>query len=313
MDVHVQSTVIAVMPSLNLKLSEICKTLLDMVIESKLESNIEALKSRKEECLSRYNQHFKQKKLFGDLFATTTLTPIDTSDGVPRCGNCHWEAHGSVCLHCGTRFRMPRYSDDEEEEDDDYEDVRTSRGVAIGVNEGELSDAYDSNDSFIDSRPVEEIEGEFSTSHNITFSDDDLDVLSSEDEATRAGLTDWNGFESASSSVVGSRTDRRRPIARLRIMSDDSDFDIAGDIQLDGVDESVEWTDSVTGLIDSHSSEDGSDAFVENEEEEEEDDDDDGGSEFEVSAGGNDSEESNSYYDNYDDEDDDDGRYYLSE
>ena len=37
--------------------------------------------------------------------------------------NCHWEVHGSICSHCGTRFRRStRNINGESEEDEDEED-----------------------------------------------------------------------------------------------------------------------------------------------------------------------------------------------
>ena len=204
-------------PALNQKLNEICKTVVDMLIETKLEPNSDALSLRKRECTERYDTHVKQKQIFGNLFSTTTVTTIDKSDGVPRCGNCHWEAHGSVCLHCGTRFRMPLDSDEEEDLEDYYEDVRS-----INDGAGEVEDAYDSDDSFIDSRTREEIFHEMEEAGRRHYDTDDLSVLSSDEEArNRSSATDeWNGFESASSSNVESGSRRLRV---LGVNSGDND------------------------------------------------------------------------------------------
>ncbi|CAK9437979.1 uncharacterized protein LODBEIA_P23560 [Lodderomyces beijingensis] len=227
-------------PALNLKLNEICKTIIDLSVENTTDP-ANSLAARTAEYISEYTKHAQTKKLYGGIFENTTSTLIDTSDGVPRCGHCHWEAHGSVCLHCGRRFRIPQDSDGEgEDEDEYYEDVRTSRGVEAS------SDAYDSDDSFIDTRTAEEILRESDRRHrtsgrgrgrgsgsgsgsgsgtgnnrnaggggvgdssfevDVDSGDDEemarIDVLSSDEDAARARFSpaeDWSGFESASSS-----------------------------------------------------------------------------------------------------------------
>ncbi|RCK57750.1 RING finger protein PSH1 [Candida viswanathii] len=224
-------------PTLNLQLKEICKNLLDMIIDSRLE-NHEVLKNHKLESENNYNLDVRNKSLFGDLF-NSTVTLIDNSDGVPRCGNCHWEAHGPVCQHCGTRFRVnPHsrfgggYDDDDDEDEENFQDV-------IAGYHREL-DTYDSEDSFIDSRTAHEIPVDMSDEDDVDdegdnergddsddFSDnyegDSADgdrnnsLLSTDDDYHELVLNghpadEWHGFESASSSMID------------RALSNDSDY-----------------------------------------------------------------------------------------
>ena len=214
-------------PTLNLQLKEICKNLLDMIIDSRLE-NHEILKNHKLESENNYNLDVRNKSLFGDLF-NTTVTLIDTSDGVPRCGNCHWEAHGPVCQHCGTRFRInPQsrfgvgYDDVDDEDEENFQHVIAGYHRAI--------DSYDSEDSFIDSRTANEIPVEISSDDDAdadadsnnsdvrVHESDDLSsdysansgnnsLLSDDDDYHELVLNDhvadeWHGFESASSSMI---------------------------------------------------------------------------------------------------------------
>lgn len=203
-------------PTLNLQLKEICKSLLDMIIDAKLE-NYEVLKNHKLESENNYNLDVRNKSLFGDLF-NTTMTLIDTSDGVPRCGNCHWEAHGPICQHCGTRFRInpnsrfgAGYDDDDDEDEENFQDVIAGYHREV--------DAYDSEDSFIDSRTANEIPVEMSDDDDydgdhVNDSDDynndgsNNSLLSTDDDYHELALSDhaadeWHGFESASSSMIG--------------------------------------------------------------------------------------------------------------
>ena len=110
------------------------------------------LKDARQRLIDEYDQATRAKSLFRDAF-NSARTLVDRSDGVPRCGNCHWEAHGSVCLHCGTRFRTPRGdlyydSDDGDAYNEDREEVEL-----YGVDHAN----YDSEDSFVDNRDVHEI------------------------------------------------------------------------------------------------------------------------------------------------------------
>lgn len=169
-------------PILNIQLKTISSSIVDIAVEV-LGPQGEGLSLvlARENAVGEYEADFARKRLFGDAFKTA-LTLIDTSDGVPRCGQCHWEAHGSACLHCGARFRTPRedsyydsedgdaYLDDEEEiriygRDDDGEDV---------------PNAYDSEDSFVDNRTFDAINADLNLD----------DILSSS-----GGEGEWGGFD----------------------------------------------------------------------------------------------------------------------
>lgn len=169
-------------PILNIQLREVSKNITDVIIES-LEDNLhkDELSKARASVVDEYDQDMRKGSLFGEAF-DNALTLVDKSDGVPRCGNCHWEAHGSVCLHCGARFRIPRSdlyfdSDDGEAYNEDEEEVELY-GVA------DANDAYDSQDSFLDNRDAREIHGD-----RYDATDDEL--LSS-GESVEGEL--WRGF-----------------------------------------------------------------------------------------------------------------------
>lgn len=170
-------------PILNIQLRDISKNTTDIIIESLEDKlHLKELSDARATIVEEYDQDLRRKNLFGDAF-NNAPTLVDRSDGVPRCGNCHWEAHGNVCLHCGARFRIPRSdlyfdSDDGEAYNEDEDEVELY-GVA------DANDAYDSEDSFLDNRDVLEINQD---RHQGT--DDDL--LSSGEESNSQEL--WTGF-----------------------------------------------------------------------------------------------------------------------
>lgn len=169
------------LPVLNLKLKEVSKSLFDMMIDIAPTEDKDSMISQRQTAIKGYEHDREAKRLFGDLFKSV-VTLLDTSDGVPRCGNCHWEANGSECLHCGARFRNPLQDSDDEvfyntqggvhDDDDDM----NSQG----------EDRYDSDDSFVDSRPAEDIERD--------RDDSDSDILSDG--------SDWHGFEDRRESPI---------------------------------------------------------------------------------------------------------------
>ena len=161
-------------PILNIHLKEICHKIIESIIENTSNGDgdgdgdsggVDHLMNRKLECLKTYNLDVKNKSIFGDLFNNTVTTLIDCSDGVARCGNCHWEVHGSICSHCGTRFRRSTRNingeseedEDEEDDDEDDEDEDAFEDVVAGFRQSVEINEYDSDDSFIDSRTANEI------------------------------------------------------------------------------------------------------------------------------------------------------------
>lgn len=168
-------------PVVNIHLKDISKFLTEIIIESTedIDEKKRLIKHR-DTAYETYEYDSRHKRLFGEAF-NSSITLIDRSDGVPRCGNCHWEAHGSVCLHCGSRIRIPR--------DDGYYD--SDGGEAYNEDDEEIAlygrdddNRYDSEDSFIDSRDIT----------TINMDEDNLeDVLS-----TGSGHSlhdDWSGFD----------------------------------------------------------------------------------------------------------------------
>ncbi|KAI5960438.1 PSH1 [Candida pseudojiufengensis] len=243
-------------PTLNLQLDEICKNMIEIIIDSKLDSS---LQKRQIEGYATYESHSKDKSIFGELFHNYTFTMLDNSDGVPRCGNCNWEAHGTVCLHCGCRFRNSDdedgdSSEDEDDDDDDEDDefYQDVRGIAEGNH-------YDSDDSFIDSRTAEEIwlemndnGDEHDDSDQFNFHEDDDDEDDDENNNENRPITiwtsdsngenddedsneenqysDWDGFESARHSNTRSHV--------IYISDTDEELQVRNDIYSDDDNES---------------------------------------------------------------------------
>ncbi|CAI5758359.1 unnamed protein product [Candida verbasci] len=191
-------------PIINLKLKDICKNVIEFMIEHN-PNDSKYLIDLKKESEAKYNLDVKFKRLFGSVFQNSTLTLIDNSDGVPRCGNCHWEAHGSVCLHCGTRFRFAIDSDDDDEDDDEeFEDVRSGlHHILHDQDHEEDNNNYDTEDSFINDGE-EEI-------------DNQHDGLSNDEGGSE--------YEDVQSRLQRSNTPRRGR-QRLWIDSDDEENDI---------------------------------------------------------------------------------------
>lgn len=141
-------------PVLNIVLRDVSKTISDVILDTLQDEARQLLLEARSERILEYEDDMRHGRLFGEAFKSAP-TLVDTSDGVPRCGNCHWEAHGSVCLHCGSRFRVPRLDLYYDLEDGDAYDEDGDEVELFGV----AQDAYDSNDSFVDDREIEEGEG----------------------------------------------------------------------------------------------------------------------------------------------------------
>ncbi|ODV69637.1 hypothetical protein HYPBUDRAFT_95687, partial [Hyphopichia burtonii NRRL Y-1933] len=183
-------------PVINLQLKQISKNIFQMMLELSKEDTKPRLRHQTS-MLEEYEDDFANKRLFGDAFKST-LTLIDRSDGVPRCGNCHWEAHGSSCLHCGSRFRIPRDDAYYDSEDGDAYNEDEEEIVLYGGRHGEDDDEgepneYDSQDSFIDERDMAAISNDLNDSEN--------DYLSSGDNNSVSGGTSWRGFDDDDESV----------------------------------------------------------------------------------------------------------------
>lgn len=161
-------------PILNVPLQEISCSISDGLIA--LDEDADAITSQRDEARQHFKQDSDRKKLFGDAFSSA-VTLIDRSDGVPRCGNCHWEAHGSRCLFCGAQFRIPRDDDYFDSDDGDAYNEDDEEIVIHGRDEDLEPNEYDTEDSFLDARDLSDINN---------------DLRSDSDE--------WQGFESGHES-----------------------------------------------------------------------------------------------------------------
>lgn len=168
-------------PVINIQLRDMSKVITDLFLDSipNLEEGTSLKNVRTEQVAEFEKATQRRKNLFGSSFLLFA-TVVDTSDGVARCGNCHWEAHGSRCLNCGERIRNPQ--------EDDYFDL--DDGDAYNEDQEEVEiygvarDSYDSDDSFIDSRDINEIGRDANSPESLPDSEDDISVS--------AGS--WHGF-----------------------------------------------------------------------------------------------------------------------
>lgn len=167
-------------PILNIQLREVSKNISDLVIDS-MEDEVhkKELQDARASVIEEYDHDVRKKSVFGEAF-NNAPTLVDKSDGVPRCGNCHWEAHGDICLHCGARFRIPRSdlyfdSDDGDAYNEDHEEAEL-----YGIAE---DNAYDSQDSFLDNRNATDINND----RHVALDDE---LLSSGDDSNEL----WRGF-----------------------------------------------------------------------------------------------------------------------
>lgn len=237
-------------PILNIQLKEISNNLSDIVItltEDPHES--QQMTEHREEMQKDYDEDFRSNKLFGEIF-DSAITLIDRSDGVPRCGNCHWEAHGSVCLHCGSRFRVPRNDSYFDSEDGDAYNEDDEEIVMFGRDNDsdEGANEYDSQDSFIDQRDIRRINRDL-------VEDDPNDILSTDDDEGHhsASSSDWHGFGDENQEgeednpieidnslfFLGEESDAPFVDGRLRDMDDSEEDDLPIAVS-DSSDEDVE-------------------------------------------------------------------------
>lgn len=147
-----------------------------------------------------YEQAVRDDTLYGDLF-DQAQTMIDTSDGVPRCGNCGWEVHGEQCDHCGVQLRHPvdEFDDDEGDigiytDDDDDGQIRLNG-----------RDSYESDDGFV-------------------VSDEEVVGSAAGEAPSMLGELEWLGFLEHEAN-----TDNERPIHQRGYVNDsDSDVEYTG-------------------------------------------------------------------------------------
>lgn len=174
-------------PILNLQLKDIGRNIVELLVETSTnEDEKRRLIKHRDRSIKIYEDDRENNQLFGDLF-DGAVTLIDTSDGVPRCGNCHWEARGEVCNHCGHRLRSNIDENDEDEEAAYDEDDDEVEAITLdGPNE------YDTDDSFIDPRNDVEIFGEQESFSG--GSDQSLDWTGFEDEPEEQ-IYDDNGYD----------------------------------------------------------------------------------------------------------------------
>ncbi|KAK6201133.1 associated with histones/Spt16/Pob3 [Scheffersomyces amazonensis] len=212
-------------PVLNISLKEIIKNIQDLKLDVLVSiDNPKVIEERarilhhREDQLKNYELDKESQSLFDSLFTNSSVTLIDNSDGVPRCGNCHWEAHGPICNHCGFRIRGNRnnrelYYDSMEGEDFDFDgdddgdrDLEDDDSIVLDHN----NEDYDSDDSFVDTRPISEVMQDQRSDDGLLSTDDSSD--NDEDTVHTAMLQDhshhhqnsedddWQGFESPTTS-----------------------------------------------------------------------------------------------------------------
>ncbi|OWB66704.1 hypothetical protein B5S30_g2048 [[Candida] boidinii] len=129
-------------PVSNINVKHTVQIFTDILIEN--DPSIEKpLNAHKEENLEQFYLDSKSAngQLFKGIFNNFAEAVIDTSDGIPRCANCHWEVHGTVCLNCNRRLI---YENGDEEDEDDLSDFVF--GDADGIGSADDAGDYDDED-----------------------------------------------------------------------------------------------------------------------------------------------------------------------
>lgn len=109
--------VVEVVPIFNVFLDNQLKFILDLIINDNQSKSSEwgkLLLERKED-ETIYKNDIAKDTIFANVFKNSTLAIIDMDDdGIPRCGNCHWELDPddmdddegeNLCPHCHYRIR----------------------------------------------------------------------------------------------------------------------------------------------------------------------------------------------------------------
>lgn len=134
--------------------------------------------------IRQYESDKKHDKLFDNVFKNSTLSVVDMDDdGIPRCGNCHWEIDpddmidddDNVCPHCHYRIRNRVVTGNSNstldhnsvrDRNSNSENIRLIRGNRVNADEyseGEYEEIVDEieqyNDSDLDSDDSENENG----------------------------------------------------------------------------------------------------------------------------------------------------------
>lgn len=109
--------VVEVIPVFNTFLDNQLKFVLDLLTKDNGSKNSKwvQLLSERQEDETIYKNDIVKDIIFANVFKNSTLAVIDMDDdGIPRCGNCHWELdpddmdsdeEDNVCPHCHYRIR----------------------------------------------------------------------------------------------------------------------------------------------------------------------------------------------------------------
>ena len=109
--------VVEVVPVFNLFLNNQLKFVLDLIIQDDESKNSKwnKLLLERQEDETIYKNDMVKDTIFANVFKNSTLAVVDMDDdGIPRCGNCHWELdpddmdddeEGNICPHCHYSIR----------------------------------------------------------------------------------------------------------------------------------------------------------------------------------------------------------------
>lgn len=205
-------------PSLNVQLRTISRSITELMAEVSGPVQGQQMLNAMTDANEEYQRSYESGDLFEGIFKKLALTLIDNSDGVPRCGNCHWEAHGSSCLHCGTRFRISRdddyYDSDDGDAYDEDENENDNAGDGDGEDGGDDVNEYDSDDSFVDNRGDGEIRADLLN---------DVSYLSLGGEEG-----EWGGFGSGIEDEIINVDELDENADDIEILDEADDEDLSG-------------------------------------------------------------------------------------
>lgn len=173
-------------PVLNLFLDHQLKFILTLAKEKGTDSKWDQTLAEREQDEAIFKTDAAKDNLFANVFKNSTLSVVDMDDdGIPRCGNCHWELDPddmdedeNVCPHCHYRIR-----NDVTTADSENVMGNSARSIANDLrrrteeySEGEYDEIVDDIRRFSDSDLESEgdaSEHEHSGNRNIALHDDE--------------------------------------------------------------------------------------------------------------------------------------------
>ncbi|CAL9731096.1 hypothetical protein MOUN0_L01002 [Monosporozyma unispora] len=278
-----------VTPAFNLFLDHQLKFILNLVKEKGVDSKWDQTLSEREQDEAIYKNDVAKDMLFANVFKNSTLSVVDMDDdGIPRCGNCHWELdpddmdeEENVCPHCHYRIRNNvAPADSENVMSGSVRSIANDlRRRAEEYSEGEYDDIIDDirrySDSDLESGVDDYISHEDSANRNMSLHDNeaiDEDANSkseNEDELEEEHDSEMDSFiendEEDNDEEIMDSEDEPSSMSRKRkysVLDDDEENQINNDANSSEQDSDFYEHNEDEGFVSGDSLDDGSDNEV---------------------------------------------------